>query len=135
MRNRIGGIVRRADRGGVRVKNRVSQICFEIDQRIERRIPCSVRPDVVEDAVIVDSVAAAYGSLAVSKNIPGKTNAWPEIFVPGRPHPVYLADPKACETSGVRDVATHVGELRNDVVGFAGRSVAIPTKAKIQSEP
>ncbi len=59
-RRQIGGVVRRANGRGIRVKDGISASRrVEIKQRVERRVPGPVRPDVVEDAVIEDTVTAS----------------------------------------------------------------------------
>src|SRR5690349_9447338 len=112
--------VRSTDGSRVRVEDGVPYVSFEIGQSIERRIPCTVRPDVVKNAVIKDTVTASDCRRAFTKRIPSKANARAEVFVVGVPHP---AD-RGCARTGdagnvVRPITTgEVGELRDNPMGL-----------------
>src|SRR5207253_8543744 len=53
----IGGVVPGADGCRIRVKDGVSTSCrAEIKQGVERRVPRAIRPNIVENAIVEDTV-------------------------------------------------------------------------------
>src|SRR5207245_11259565 len=103
-----------------------------VAQSVERRVPSAVRPDAVEDAVIVNAAAAADGGFPIAKRIPGKPEARSKIMVSGFPHPANGIDACVSNASRVMDVAAataaKVCELRQDAVIFARCTKTLPAK-------
>src|SRR5690349_9061875 len=95
MRNGVRGIVSTADTGRARVEDGIGAGGVEINQSIERWVPGAIRPDIVEDSVIVDSVPASDRHLSVAKRIPGESDARRVVLVVSRPHALYRIDSKA----------------------------------------
>src|SRR6266446_9576943 len=81
-------IVCRTERGRVREKRSIADVGFEIGEAIEGRIPGTIGPDLIENAVVVDAVATADGHLALPSRIPSETDSRGVIVIAGRPHPL-----------------------------------------------
>ena len=131
-----GWVVSWADRCWVRIEDSIATISAEVKQRIEWRVPGTVRPDVIEDAVIGDAIAATHRHFAFSKRIPGKAKARTEIMVLGRPHPADRAYTRGLNARGVmRPIATsEVGKLRDNPVSLAWSAETFPAESQIKSE-
>src|SRR5215469_1480226 len=133
--NRIASVVSGTNGGWIRVEDRIRATGIEVNQRVKGWVPGTIGPDVVEDAVIKDTVTSANGHFAVAFGIPGEANARSKVFVVGVPHPGYRVDPCRRDATRVQDIAVQVGELCKDVMHFTWRSVTVPTNAEVQRQP
>src|SRR5207253_11439958 len=118
----IGGVVPGADGCRIRVKDGVSTSCrVEIKQGVERRVPRAIRPNIVENAIVEDTVTAADGHLAFPLRIPGKTDAWTKIMVLRLPHAADRIYSRSPNTGPIRgDIApAQVSKLRDNPVNLA----------------
>src|SRR5215472_1450446 len=95
------GVVRSADGGRIAVKDGITSVGLEIEQGIEWGIPSPVGPDVVENAVVVDTIAAANGHFSLAERIPGKTDTRAKIMIVRIPHATNGTDPRSGDTSGI----------------------------------
>src|SRR5215472_11879421 len=128
-------VVGNANRRRTGVVDLIRACGVKVDQGIERWVPRPIRPDVVEDAVVGDSVAATNRHFVVAHRVKGKTNARRVVMVLGGPHFAYGTDPQSGEAARLKVITTEeVGELREDVVGFSRSAVTIPADAQIQGE-
>ncbi len=135
---RTAGVVRSADGRRIGVKNGIAKIRLEVNQSVERGVPSAVGPDVVEDAIVVDAVAAAHRRLPASKRIPGKTDARSKVMISRFPHAADRTDARVGDTSAVKDTAASVAEvckLRQDTVSFARSAKPLPAKSEVEGQP
>ena len=106
MGDRVRGVIGSADACRTRIEDSIASVSIKIDQRVERWVPSTVGPDVVEDAVIEDAVAAADGHLAFPLRIPGKTDARTKVMVLCVPHPAHRIHSRRANAGGIRsDIA------------------------------
>src|SRR6266480_2096436 len=97
----VAWIVCSADGRGIGVEDGIASIRLEINQGVERRVPSAIGPDVVEYAVIVDTVATADGHLSITEHVPGKAEAWPEVMILRVPHPADRIHSRGGDTASV----------------------------------
>src|SRR5205823_2569707 len=127
---RASRVVPRTDGRGIRIEDGIATIGAEVEQRIERRVPCTVGPDVVEDAVIKDAVSSADGHLALSLGVPSEADTGTEVMVLRFPHPADRARDGCFNTGGVMRpiAASEINELRDISVILAWSTKAFPAK-------
>src|SRR5437870_4619816 len=128
-------IVSRTERGRVREKRSVADVVFEVGQTIKWRVPSTVGPDIIENAVVVDAVATANGHLALPSRIPSETDSRGVIVIACWPHPLHRTDCQTLNATEVKYVATNVRELCQNPMRFAGSSEPIPPYSEIYCQP
>src|SRR2546429_8107685 len=121
----------------MRVKDGVSTSCrVKIKQGVERRVPRAIRPNIVENAIVEDTVTAADGHLAFPLRIPGKTDAWTKIMVLRLPHAADRIYSRSPNTGPVRgDIApAQVSKLRDNPVNLARCAKTFPAKPQVDGQ-
>src|SRR5258707_8432220 len=63
------GVITGTNGRRVGIKNGITSVCLTVGQSVEGWVPSAIGPDVIEDAVIVDAIAAADSHFSVAKGI------------------------------------------------------------------
>src|SRR5205814_3442743 len=135
IRYRIAGVVGGTYRSRIGTKDRIAARRAEIKQRIKRRIPSAVRPDIVENSVIINSVTASNRHFALASRIPGKSDTWCIVMILRVPHTRDGPYPGGRDTGAVQNVAaSQVRKLRQNAMDFARRAVTVPAYPEVQGE-
>ena len=129
-------VVGRADGIRVGIIDGITARSIEVDEGVERRVPSAVGPDVVEDAVIVDPVAAADRHLPVAHHIPREADAGRKIVISRLPHPGNWTHPQIVKASAVREATSaEIRELSHDPVIFRRGTITVPANSEVESDP
>src|SRR5690242_17526081 len=133
---RACGVVPRPDRGGTRGEDCITSVRAEIEESIKRRVPSAIGPDVVENAIVENTVTATDGHLAFTLRVPSEADTGTEVMVLRLPHPAHWRRDRCLNAGSVMCpiAAIKVRKLRDNPMSFARRTVAIPPKPQIKRQ-
>src|SRR5215469_747386 len=134
---RAAGVVRCSDRCWIRIKNCITDVRLEVDQGIKWRVPRAVGPDVVEDAVVEDSITTSHRHLTLTLRVPSKADTGAKVMVLRIPHAAggsHTRVPYTIVCIRGEVAPTEVEELRDNPVSLARGAKALPAKPQIKGQ-